>query len=243
VEAVARELRGDERSVESDSQLSRPRLAMTELGSPATGPRPQGTRTSQVYALAWVFYLALAIAGVMWIGVRQRGIAAALFLDPTRWWLDLALGLGLAAVLAAVWWVARATLAAARRLDHVLAEVLGPLSRSELIALALLSGFAEELFFRGAVQGSWGPLWATAIFAVLHGGPGRDYRVWTLFAAFSGAALAALVSWRGNLMAAMVAHAAYNAAGLWRLARLARERVVATAAEGESLGREGERDG
>jgi membrane protease YdiL (CAAX protease family) len=73
-------------------------------------------------------------------------------------------------------------------------------------------------------------VWATAVFALLHGGPGRDYRVWTVFAAIAGAALAALVVWRGNLLAAMVAHGAFNAAGLWRLAELARRSGAGAAA-------------
>jgi hypothetical protein len=212
---------------------------MSQLGTPVNGLRPPRPAHSQLYAVAWVFYLALAVAGALWIGTREGVIAAGLFLDPGWWWLDVALGLGVAAAFAAVWWLARETLPAARRLDHLLAGVLGPLSRGELLALALLSGFAEELFFRGAVQGSWGPVWATAIFAVLHSGPGRDYRAWTLFAAVSGTVLAALVWWRGNLLAAMVAHAAYNAAGLWRLARLARDHAAAPG-EGDPLGREGE---
>jgi membrane protease YdiL (CAAX protease family) len=190
---------------------------------------------SLVYRLAWAFYLALAVGGAVWIGVRERGVAAELFVDPKRWWLDLALGLGVAAALGLLWWLARAVLPAARRVDRLLASVLGPMQPGELLALALLSGFAEELFFRGAVQGSWGPVWATVIFALLHGGPGRDYRVWTGFAALAGAALAALVAWRGNLLAAIVAHSAFNAVGLRRLADLGRgtaDEAAAAAVDG-----------
>jgi membrane protease YdiL (CAAX protease family) len=217
-------------------------LVPSQTGSEPSGdgPRPGSLGSSQVYLLAWVFYLGLAIAGVVWIGVREKGISAELFVDPARWWLDLALGLGLARALALVWWLARAALRSARRVDELLAGVLGALSRSELLALALLSGFAEELFFRGALQGSWGPVWATLIFALLHGGPGREYRVWTIFAALAGAALAVLVVWRGNLGSAVVAHVAFNAAGLWRLARLARERGAASAASGVVERRSGE---
>jgi membrane protease YdiL (CAAX protease family) len=217
---------------------------MTQLGPSGTGigqPRAP-LLASQVYGVAWVFYLALAIGGVVWIGVRERGIAVDLFVHPHTWWLDLALGVGLAIALGGVWWLARAALPAARRVDQLIAGVLGPLSRSELLALALLSGFAEELFFRGALQGSWGPVWSTVIFALLHGGPGRDYRVWTVFAALAGAAFAALVYWRSNLGPAIVAHVVFNAASLWRLARLARERGPAQAAPG-ALERRSDGDG
>ena len=214
---------------------------MTQLGPTGTGTaQPRAPfPASQIYRFAWVFYLALAIAGAVWIGVRERGIAAGLFVDPTTWWLDLALGIGLAVALGLVWWLARATLPAARRVDELIAGVLGPVSTSELIALALLSGFAEELFFRGALQGSWGPVWSTVIFALLHGGPGRDYRVWTVFAALAGAALAALVHWRGNLGPAIVCHVAFNAVSLWRLARLARDGRAAGAEHDAVARREG----
>jgi membrane protease YdiL (CAAX protease family) len=196
---------------------------MNQGGEVATERGPGGSPrrgASQVYVVAWFFYLGLAVAAAIWIGVRDGGVAPALFLDRSSWRLDLLLGLALAVALGLVWWLARAVLPAARRVDRLLAAALGPLRRGEVVALALLSGFAEELFFRGAVQGSWGPVWATVIFALLHGGPGRDYRLWTVFAALAGAALAALVAWRGNLLAAVVAHTAFNAFGLWRLATL-----------------------
>lgn len=205
--------------------------AATERGRGDSPGMPR-RGASQVYVLAWFFYLGLAVAAAIWIGVRERGVSPALFLDRSSWWLDLLLGLALAVALGLVWWLARGVLPAARRVDRLLAAALGPLRRSEVVALALLSGFAEELFFRGAVQGSWGPVWATVIFALLHGGPGRDYRLWTVFAALAGAALAAVVVWRGNLLAAVVAHAAFNAFGLWRLAALTGEREVAAAAAG-----------
>ena len=85
-------------------------------------------------------------------------------------------------------------------------RMLGPLDDGEIAALALLSGLAEELFFRGAMQGALGWPLATLTFAVLHTGPGRVYRVWTLFAAIAGLLLAGLVVWRGTLLPAIVAH-------------------------------------
>ena len=110
---------------------------------------------------------------------------------------------------------------AARRLSRELAAAVGPIPVNEALALALLSGIGEELFFRGALQGSIGLWWASAIFALLHTGPGRAFRMWTLLAAAAGLGLGALVLWRGNLLAAILAHAAFNALGLVRLSRLA----------------------
>ena len=119
-----------------------------------------------------------------------------------------------------VWVLARQSLPAARKLETELAELLGPLNTGEVLALALLSGFAEELFFRGAMQGAWGWLPATLLFALLHAGPGTAYRIWTVFAAIAGLTLAGLMLWRGNLMAQVVAHVLVNGVNLDRLSRL-----------------------
>jgi membrane protease YdiL (CAAX protease family) len=87
-------------------------------------------------------------------------------------------------------------------------------------------------------------VWATVVFALLHGGPGRDFRLWTVFAALAGTGLAALVVWREGLLAAVVAHVAFNAAGLSRLSKLAREAEDAPGKGADSaLERESDGDG
>lgn len=92
------------------------------------------------------------------------------------------------------------------------------MERHEIVALALLSGFAEELFFRGAVQGAWGWFPATVLFTLLHTGPGSTYKAWTAFAGVAGLALAGLMLWRGNLLAPILAHVVVNAVNLNQLA-------------------------
>lgn len=173
--------------------------------------------TSLVYRFAWIFYLIVAVAGALWIGWQQGAIQPAIFLNPETWWLDAALGAATGGLLVAFWRVVRQRLASARELERQLAELLGPLGRHEIVGLALLSGFAEELFFRGAVQGTWGWLPATVLFTLLHTGPGRAYRAWTAFAGVAGLALAGLMLWRGNLLAPVIAHVVVNAVNLDRL--------------------------
>ena len=94
-----------------------------------------------------------------------------------------------------------------------------PLSLGEALALAWISALAEELFFRGALQGAIGLLAAAVLFALLHFGPGRAFRVWGLFALVAGLGLGALVAERETLGAAIVAHALVNGVNLARLAR------------------------
>jgi hypothetical protein len=183
-------------------------------------PHPPPPR--RLVQAAWVFYLALGLGGLLWIGLGRGVIPASLFFDPAGWWLDVGLGLGAAGVLLAAWWLGAARLAAARDLERRIGQVVGPLARDEVFALAFLSAVAEEVFFRGAVQGAWGWALATLSFAVLHTGPGLSFRLWTLFAAAAGGLFGGLLLWRENLLAPILAHFLVNAVNLDRIARRAR---------------------
>jgi membrane protease YdiL (CAAX protease family) len=185
------------------------------LTPPSSTAMPPG----RLYRFAWIFYLVLALAGALWIGARHGVIPLSLFLDPRRWWLDLGLGAAAGLLLLGAWWGAERTFPLARELEARLAEALGSITPSEALALAVLSGFAEELFFRGAVQGTLGWAAATLLFGLLHSGPGKAFRLWTLFAFAAGALLGGLMAWRGNLLGPIVGHALVNGVNLRRLAR------------------------
>ncbi|HVT59974.1 MAG TPA: CPBP family intramembrane glutamic endopeptidase [Thermoanaerobaculia bacterium] len=138
------------------------------------------------------------------------------------WATDLAAGAAAGLLLIGLWEGMRriAVFAElARRLESEMSEMLGGLAPAQALALSALSGFAEELFFRGAVQGSLGWLAAGILFALLHTGPGPAFRVWSLYAALAGALFGALMLWRGNLAAPIVAHFLVNAVNLRRLQR------------------------
>jgi membrane protease YdiL (CAAX protease family) len=162
--------------------------------------------------------MVLAVGGAVWIGFREGEIPLRLFLDVREWWLDLLLGVGAGLLLLGLWKGAERGSSLARDLEEQLGEALGPLGWQEVIALAVLSGFAEELFFRGAVQEAFGWLPATVLFALLHTGPGRAFRLWTLFALLAGLLFGGLMELRGNLLGPVVAHVLVNAINLWRLA-------------------------
>ena len=180
---------------------------------------PDPSAPGRLYRLGWIVYLLMAVAGVLWIGFRVDGpIPLSLFLDPAGWWIDLLLGIGAGVLLLGLWWLGERVSPLARELEEQLAAVLGPLTTAEAVSLAVLSGFAEELFFRGAVQGQWGWLAATLLFAVLHTGPGRAFRVWTLFAVVAGGLFGGLMEWRGNLLAPVIGHFVVNGVNLRRLA-------------------------
>jgi membrane protease YdiL (CAAX protease family) len=172
----------------------------------------------RLYRFAWGLYLILALAGAIWIGARRGVIPLSLFFDPKGWWLDLGAGAGAGLLLLGAWWGAERAFPLAKELEARLAATLGSITTSEAVALAALSGFAEELFFRGAVQGTLGWIAATALFGVLHSGPGKAFRLWTLFAFVAGALFGGIMVWRGNLLGPVVGHFLVNAVNLRRLA-------------------------
>jgi uncharacterized protein len=177
-------------------------------------PRPS---PGELFRLAAALYLVLALAGIAWIGWRRGEIPGELFFAPAGWALDLALGLGTASLLLFLWQGLRRLLPLARQLERELAAALGPLRRDEALGLALLSGLAEEVFFRGAVQPAWGYPAATLLFALLHTGRRPAMALWGMLALIAGAALGGLMLWRGNLLAPVVAHVVVNAVQLRRL--------------------------
>jgi uncharacterized protein len=164
----------------------------------------------------------LSLAGAVWLSWQQEPVGPAVVwrqLGPPTWWLEVPLGLAAGGVLLLLWQGLHRVLPVARELEDALAELVRGLQPAETFALALVSGFAEEIFFRGAVQGAWGLAVATVLFAALHPGPGRSFWVWMLFAAVAGALFGGLVAWRDNLLAAITGHVLVNAVNLRRMAR------------------------
>lgn len=193
---------------------------MTDLRQETPGdppPEETGLEAGQLYRLAWFFYLFLAIGGVLWIGLREGSIPLSLFVDTEGWPVDLGLGVGVGVALIGAWRLMARLSSRARELERQLTTMLGPLQPAEILALALLSGFAEELFFRGAMQASWGWPLTTLVFALIHTGPGPAYRMWTLFAALAGLTLGGLMVWRGSLLAPVLAHVLVNGVNLQQM--------------------------
>jgi len=194
--------------------------------------RAAGTSASRPDRVHWlgagtVFYGVLAAVAWAWRSglygeplffvsreASDRGIA---------WLPDLALG-----VAAGLGVVGLSALSTARtdwgqRLADRMAELLADLPFSHALWLALLSGFGEELLFRGALQPRVGWFVASLLFGLVHVGPGRDFLPWTVFAILAGGLFGGLFLATGNLVAPIVAHAVVNGINLPLLARRGRE--------------------
>jgi len=125
-----------------------------------------------------------------------------------------AAGLAVGAALVVASRVATARSAAGRALAAELGRLIGPLGTGRAVALALVSGLAEEAFFRGALQPRVGVVAATLLFAAAHFVPTRTLRSWALFALVAGAGFGALFAATGDLLAPFLAHALVNGLNL-----------------------------
>lgn len=202
---------------------------MSEPEQPAEREGPGGSRPAQapppppaIVRTGLLFYGAMGIAALLWRmstpgdSILYPSVAAA----AEAWSLPAAMAAGIAAGLASI-----ALSEALTRwtklgdaLANLLAESLGPLDRSNAWLLALASGLAEEMFFRGALQAEVGIVWASLIFGAAHFLPRRELALWSAYAVAMGFGLGALYDWTGQLAAPIAAHVLVNGINLPRLA-------------------------
>lgn len=131
----------------------------------------------------------------------------------------IAAGLALGALMVGVSRVWTAHSSAGRRLADELGALVAGLTTGQVLLLAVLSGVAEEAFFRGALQPRVGWVAASLLFGLAHFHPRRELRVWSLSAALGGLAFGALFDASGDLLAPALAHALLNAVNLRWLSR------------------------
>ena len=98
----------------------------------------------------------------------------------------------------------------ARELHLEFRRILAPLNAGQITVLALLSGFAEELFFRGALQPVVGLWFASLIFGGVHVGPRRILFPWALWAFVMGLLFGLLFELTGVLWGPILAHFLIN---------------------------------
>ncbi len=191
---------------------------METHSSPPRGP----SRRPELVRSALVFYGLLAAAACLWRLVwfgepilfapgRQAAID-----DPLR---DLVSGVAAAVLVIALSHEFTRHTQVGERLAHAMADLLGPLGRGEIAVLALTSGIAEELFFRGALQPRVGLVVASLVFGAVHFVPRREFLVWTLFSVAAGFLLGGLFEATGNLIAPVVTHVVVNGVNLTLLVR------------------------
>jgi len=189
--------------------------AERDVGPPAPGGCAPPVVRLALYCYGALF--AVALAWSIWSGrsVFYASPAAAAEGIAPLW--DTAVGL---AVAAATIGLSRQVTERTRwgdAMGRALAELLGNRSMRDCIVLAVASGVAEEVFFRGVLQPALGWLLASLVFGCAHFAPRRELLPWTGFALAAGLVLGALFESTGNLVAPIVAHVGINGVNLRRL--------------------------
>lgn len=171
---------------------------------------------ARITTLAAIVYAPLTLIALAWAwlgGPRYAWELGAAWMTgayPRRLLVSLMLGLALGLVVVALTRQLVARMRWARELHRELSSILGELSPRQITWLALSSGFAEELFFRGAMQPVLG-LWLTSlIFGAVHVGPKRVFVAWAVWAFVMGVLLGAIFELTGVLWGSVLAHVWIN---------------------------------
>ncbi len=156
------------------------------------------------------------------IGLALHGPGPATALLPRSTW-TAAVGMGvLGAVLSLLVLLCLLWVPALRRLERWQAGLVSEWSRSDVVAVAVLSGLCEEALLRALLQEWIGLLPAALLFAVLHVVPDRRLWMWPVIAFAMGIVFGVLFEYWGYPAAAL-AHVLLN---LVSLLRLRQHRVV-----------------
>lgn len=112
----------------------------------------------------------------------------------------------------------------AREASRAMSGFLGAMTPAEAVYLAAISGFAEELCFRGALWPHLGLAGTSILFGILHTVPVRALALYPVFAALAGVVFGSLRQSSGSIWPPVVAHATINAINLAFLGAMERRR-------------------
>ena len=168
-----------------------------------------------------IFYLPIALAAFIWIAWRAGAEGLHSRLVGAHPFRDLLIGSGLG-VLAAFGSRALARgWGPGRSLERGLQDLIGPLSPAACALMALVSGIAEEMAFRAALQPEIGLLWTSLLFGAVHAPLRRELWAWPILAAGMGLVLGATYQYTEALPAPAAAHVVVNWLNLLHLAKRA----------------------
>lgn len=103
--------------------------------------------------------------------------------------------------------------------ENMLAPTFKNLKVLDIISLSLISGFCEEIFFRGLILPVFGIVIASVTFGLLHL-PGRKFWIYAAWATLSGFILGWLFILSNSLWSPIIAHVVNNVVGMFMLKKL-----------------------
>ena len=193
-------------------------------------PPPEQPTPKFPASLAIVFYAFLgggaALVGTIFFDLNVLIPFPEVSFDPANGLLWGA-GVGLATVLVSR--VLDRFFEWSRALTRMLKEILGPITRTDALILAVASSVGEELLFRGLLLPKIGLIASSLLFGLVHGvspgSPGqmmdtlRRFLPLVMAATVMGFAFGWLVEYTGDVLAAVVAHFTINFLNLSQMYR------------------------
>jgi membrane protease YdiL (CAAX protease family) len=175
------------------------------------GPEPEEPLTRrQLLVTMLAVYVVMVGAGVAWLAWRQRtAVIGEWAVGRHGSLVAVAAGTGTGLVFFVIGRLLARYATPFAVLDARLSAIIGPVTEHDAVLIAVMSGAAEEFFFRCAVQDALGLLGASLLFALAHFG-GRGMLLWSVQAGVLGLVFGGLVHFGFGVLSAALAHAVFN---------------------------------
>ena len=164
-------------------------------------------RNEVILLLSLLFYGIVTAAGLLIAYFRTGTLAIPLGTAPGK---SLAAAVCVAAPIILFSRLTMRRFRWARAITDEFADLLGPLSWKEIFFLAALSGWAEEILFRGALLPWIGYSASSLLFGIVHFRLPPIFLAWTVFATVMGFLLGGSFLWTGDMLAPILIHFLVN---------------------------------
>lgn len=158
----------------------------------------------------------LLLVATFWSQFAHIQLASALQFNTQLLLLGLAAGVGIALSSLALFWLGK-IVGALQGLREIIVRQIAPifagLNIADILLVAAVSGFCEEVFFRGVIQQQVGLIATSIIFGLFHC-PSLRHLSYGLWAFVAGWVLGWLYITTGNLWVPVLAHSVSNAISL-----------------------------
>lgn len=158
----------------------------------------------------------LLLTATLWSQFARIELAPALLVDASKMLVGAGAGLAIAVVSLSMFYLGK-KIRALQNLRDIIVEQIAPIFAgvrfADVFVVAAVSGFCEEILFRGVMQQQFGLLPTSLIFGLFHC-PSFRHLSYGLWAFSAGFVLGWLYISTGNLWVPIIAHAVSNAVSL-----------------------------
>ena len=173
-------------------------------------------------SIVWLVVIVYSILFMIGVGIiyffQEKGSVVKAFSLPVDWAKPMGIGL-LTGLLVTGITILTGRFKWSKRLEAEFRSALGRLNIGQIIIIALMSGIAEEVFFRGGIQPLIGLVPTSLIFGILHFPVNRSLLPWTIFAVLMGFLLGELYIATNCLWVPIITHVMVNCLNLYRICR------------------------